>query len=164
MGFPGLFQALPRAKHHHPTLPTLLQHYGRGRAARLTAALAPAARELLLIISIPGRASGAFSYLTDLLEPVTGSSRGMLTGTHHPSICTDHDAQIRPGPPCRPFTGMRRSVNRETGRNLLHGVDIPLQRYLAQIGMRGGLRRVTNVIANSYPINANHLGFEWGGD
>ena len=56
---------------------------------------------------------------------------------------------------------MWRSVNRETGRNLLHGVDIPLQRYLARIGMRGGLRRVTNVIANSYPINANHLGFEW---
>ena len=85
----------------------------------------------------PGRASDAFNYLTDLSDPVNGSSRGTLTGTHqsrqddihfgsrHPSICTDHDAQTRPGPPFRPFAGMRRSVNRETCRNQLHGVDIP---------------------------------------
>ena len=46
-------------------------------------------------------------------------------GSRHPSTRTYHGAQTRPEPPFRPFTGMRRPVNRETGRNPLHVVGIP---------------------------------------
>ena len=77
---------------------------------------------------------------------MNGSFRGMLMGTpqsrrdtirfgsRYLSTSTDHGAQTRPEPPIRPVTGMRHPVNRETGRNPLHGVDVAPE-YKAVIRM-----------------------------